>query len=245
MKITRTIAAVAVTLAMLAQPAVAVASDTGDDPNPTKNVTTALDAKVEREYQGWLRRQGPAAKGTMRSGRMIVDAPYKYYYTPSHKQETNYYCGPATVQVIDDYWGTPATQTEIAKYLGTYTTHATDFSLVDNAINKFAGQNYVYVTCASVSDTYYRIQYGLLTRGHPAATDVKIDADLWPNYMFDHAGHIIPIEAFDWRYGTVRVNDPYDEAYYQGGGATYGHKTYSKAIVASGIMAHTRHAIVY
>ncbi|NLG65960.1 MAG: hypothetical protein GX537_10180, partial [Actinobacteria bacterium] len=34
----------------------------------------------------------------------VVDAPFYYLFTPSHKQINNYYCGPASVQIIDDYW---------------------------------------------------------------------------------------------------------------------------------------------
>ncbi|TDB36907.1 MAG: hypothetical protein D9V44_10385 [Actinobacteria bacterium] len=244
MRFRHKVATIAVALVMLAQPTAALAVGTGDDPTPTRNVATAFDVQVEREYQAWLLKQRSYGIA-LEAEPTLVDAPYKYFFTPTHLQETNYYCGPATVQTIDDYWGTPASQQEIAKYLGTDVTHSTDFSLVDNAINKFAGENYTYVTCTSTSDVYSRIQYGLLTRGHPAATDVRIDAALWPNYEFNHDGHIVPIEAFDWRYNKVRINDPYDEAKYRGGGNTSGHKTYSKSVIAAGIMAHPRRAIVY
>ncbi len=247
MKLNKTVAALAVTIALLAQPAAALAAGTGDDPRPTKNVTTALDAQVEAQYQAWLRRQGPAGKAALASHPTVVDAPYKYFYTPTHMQETNYYCGPATVQIIDDYWGTPATQTEIAKYLGTYTTHATDFSRVDNAINYFAGQNYVYYgPCTSTSDFNYRVAYGLGTRLHPMATDMTIDGNVMNNYVYSHAGHIVPLEAFDWRYFTIRINDPYNECDWQaGGGCTGGHTTYPSSQIANAVMSHFRKAVVY
>ena len=48
---------------------------------------------------------------------MIVDALYKYLYTPSHKQENGNYRGPATVQVIHDYYGTPKSQLTYASYM--------------------------------------------------------------------------------------------------------------------------------
>ncbi len=247
MRFTRRLATAAVALALLVHPAAALAQGTGDDPRPTKNVTTALDAQVEAQYQTWLRRQGPAGKGTLSARPTLIEAPYKYFYTPTHMQETNYYCGPATVQIIDDYWGTPASQTTIAKYLGTYTTHATDFSLVDNAINYFAGQNYVYYgPCASVSDFNYRVAYGLGTRLHPMATDMKIDGGAMDFYVYDHAGHIVPIEAFDWRYMKIRLNDPYDEHEWKsGGGYTGGHTTYPAHQIAQAVMNHFRRAVVY
>lgn len=247
MRFTKTIATVAVALAMLAQPAFATATGTGDDPRPTKNVETALDAQAEAQYQAWLRRQGPTAKGTLSVKPTAIDAPYKYFYTPTHMQEKNYYCGPATVQVIDDYWGAPASQSDIAKYLGTDAAKATDFSKVDNAINYFAQQDYVYYgPCTSTSDFNYRVAYGLGIRLHPMATDMKIDGSVMANYVFDHNGHIVPLEAFDWRSMIIRLNDPYDERDWQpGGGATGGHVTYPAAQIAKAVMSHFRKAVVY
>lgn len=247
MRITHAITTIAVALAMLTHPAAAIAAGTGDDPRPTRDVPTANNARVEQDYQAWLRRQGGGAKGTLASKPTVIDAPYKYFYTPTHMQETNYYCGPATVQIIDDYWGAGATQTTIAKYLGTYTTHATDFSLVDNAINYFAGQNYVYYgPCATTSDFNYRVAYGLGTRLHPMATDMKIDGRDMDFYEYDHAGHIVPIEAFDWRYMKIRLNDPYDEHEWKsGGGYTGGHTTYPAYQIAKAVMNHFRKAVVY
>jgi hypothetical protein len=77
------------------------------------------------------------------------DIPYKYYYTPTHAQERSYWCGPATVQIIDDYWGTPATQTRTRRGSGT-TPDGTDFTRVDDAIRYFAGVSYVYTGPARV-----------------------------------------------------------------------------------------------
>lgn len=247
MRISKTITAVALALAVLSQPAAALAAGTGDDPRPTRDVPTAESARVEADFRAWLRRQSPASKGTLAVHPTIIDAPYEYFWTPTHYQEKNYYCGPATVQIIDDYWGTPATQNAIAKYLGTDVTRATDFSKVDNAINYFAGQNYVYYgPCTSTSDFYYRVSYGLDTRKHPMAIDMRIDASAMNYYVYDHDGHIVPLEGFDWRYGTVRLNDPYDERDWRvGGGATGGHTTYPQYQVASAVMNHFRKAVVY
>ncbi|MBC7265377.1 MAG: C39 family peptidase [Anaerosomatales bacterium] len=242
MKLTRTLIAATVVAALVAQPALAFA-DTGDGRTDTKNVISAADAQIEQHYQAWLRRAGGKTASAFQP--TAVDAPFRYFYTPSHRQEKNYYCGPATVQIIADYWGECPSQDAIAKWLGTDVNKATDFSLVDDALRYFTKRPYTYVTCRSLSDVYNRICYGMLVRGNPEATDVRIDADVWPNYVYDHLGHIIPLEAFDWRNYTVRVNDPYDERYYRGGGDTYGHKTYQRSVVAAGIMAHPRHAIVY
>jgi type II secretory pathway pseudopilin PulG len=245
MRITRTITTVAIALALIAQPVAALAAGTGDDSRLTSNVTGALDTATEQEYREWLASQ--QLEGSSLMTPLIIDAPFKYFWTPSHMQEKNYYCGPATVQIIDDYWGTPATQAEIARYLGTDSTKSTDFSKVDDAINHFAGQDYVYYgPCKSSSDFYSRVQYGLATRLHPMAIDIRISGSLMDYYVFDHLGHIVPLEAFDWRSNIVRLNDPYNERDWRpGGGSTGGHKVYPKSQIATALMSHARKAVIY
>jgi len=246
MKITQAITTVAVALAMLAHPAAAIAAGTGDDPRPTHDVPTENNVRVERDYQAWLRRQGGGAKGTLAAKPTAIDDSYFYFYTPTHYQGTAYYCGPASVQTIDDYWGTASAQATIAKYLGT-TSAGTDFSKVDNAINYYASQNYVYYSpCSTRTDFVNRVSYGIATRRHPIVLDLKIDGGEMGNYRYDHDGHIVPLEAFDWRYAKVRLNDPYDEQDWRtGGGATGGHRLYDYWEVADALAAHFRRAIIY
>ncbi|MDO9558029.1 MAG: C39 family peptidase [Coriobacteriia bacterium] len=241
MKIKHAIA-IATAVAILAGATPALAAGTGDDPRTTKDKATALARAAERDYQEWLADK-EAASGEVSIQAII--APYKYFWTPSHAQEKDYYCGPATVQVIDDFWGIAASQDRIAYYLGT-TKAGTDFSKVDDALRFFTGRGYVYRTCASIYDFYGAVEYGMTNRGNPIAADVSIDATVWDNYVFSHAGHIIPVEAFDWRWNILRLNDPYSESYWRaGGGQTFGHRIYPKNQVATGVMSHFRHAIVY
>ncbi|KAF0208256.1 MAG: C39 family peptidase [Actinomycetota bacterium] len=246
MRTTRTITTIALTLAILSQPALALAAGTGDDPRPTLDVQTANTTRVEREFQAWLSAQGPKLASAAVLDPVATEPTYFYFYTPTHYQEKSYYCGPASAQIIDDYWGTCATQATIAKYLGT-TTAGTDFSKVDNAINAYAGQDYAYSGgCATDSDFVNRVTYGLSTRRHPMVADLNIHGGSMGNYVYDHPGHIVPLEAYDWRYGTVRLNDPYDEqSWRSGGGATGGHRTYSYLQVADALQAHWRQAVVY
>lgn len=231
---------------MLLHPAAAIAAGTGDDPRPTRDVPTANNARVEQDYQAWLRRQGGGAKGTLAAKPTAIDGSYFYFYTPTHYQAYPYYCGPATVQTIDDYWGTPSAQATIAKYLGT-TTAGTDFSKVDNAINYYAGQDYVYYgPCTTYTNFVNRVTYGLATRRHPMMIDMNVDGSEMDYYVYDHRGHIVPLEAFDWRYGTVRLNDPYDEQDWRdNGGATGAHRTYPYKQIAAAVLRHFRQAVVY
>ncbi|GAB4286846.1 MAG: hypothetical protein Kow0067_11130 [Coriobacteriia bacterium] len=224
----------------------AYAEGTGDDPKPTENKDRKADVSLEAEYQLWLEAGSSEESSTSEVGAAAVIAPYRYLWTPSHAQERSYWCGPATVQIIDDYFGTPASQYEISKYLRT-TPNGTDFTRVDDALRFFTKHyDYTYRTCTSHADFRSRVQYGIKTKGHPCAVDMKVIADRMNNYRHDHAGHIVPIEAFDWRYGIVRINDPYDEAYWRsGGGSTFGHKTYPVNQISTAVMAHFRHAIVF
>lgn len=175
---------------------------------------------------------------------LIVDAPYQYLYTPSHKQERAYWCGPATVQVIDDYLGTHTSQQTYANYMGT-TPAGTDFSKVDDALRNYTTSTYYYYGSLTESRFNTKVKDTLDNHLIPLAADVKIYASVWPNYNYDHSGHIIPLEAFDWRYMTIRINDVYNEAdTYSNGGQTYGHKTYGQYVVWNGVYNHFRRAVV-
>ena len=121
----------------------------------------------------------------------------------------------------------------------------TDFSKVDDALRYYTGRSYYYYGSLTESGFNTKVSHSLLNHSMPLAADVKILADVWPNYKVSHLGHIIPLEAFDWRYMTIRINDPYNEAdYYSYGGQTFGHMTYSQKVIWSGVVNHFRKAVV-
>lgn len=221
---------------------IAGAAGTGDLRANTRDMPVAATRRAERGYQAW---SAERTKGGVRAS--IVDGPYKYLWTPNHEQQTGYYCGPATVQIIDDYWGTAASQSTIAAYMGT-TSAGTDFTKVDDALRHFTGRGYAYHTCTSNSDFASSLVYGLISRNDPVAADLDIVGSKMDRYVYDHAGHIVTIEAYDSRYSpaTVRLDDPYDEVGSRsGGGDTLGHKTYPLTQIADAVMRHFRHAVVY
>lgn len=225
-------------------PRVSYAAGTGDDPKAVPDVLTAREAAtkagLEQQTQQWLvrgTRKGAAAPTS-------ADAPYRYLYTPSHEQQRSYYCGPATVQVIVDYFTSPPSQDAIATYLGT-TTSGTSFSKVDDALRHYTGRSYYYYDSNTGSSFNARVLDTLLNHSQPFAADVRIDADVWPHYAYDHDGHIIPIEAFDWRSNAIRINDVYDEeGSRSGGGDTFGHTTYSRDVIWAGVYSHPQRALV-
>lgn len=233
-------------------PAMALAAGTGDDPRPTKDVLTPADAAAkaveDARFAAWAasRNAARAASTRLHGVRpLVIDAPYYYIWTPSHLQERPYWCAPATCQIITHYWGPLYSQSTFAQYLGT-TVDGTDFSKVDDALRHFSGKSYYYYGAVDDFNTFMgHCEYGIGVKHYPIAADVKILARDWPLYLSDHAGHVIPVEAFDERYlpYRVRINDPYDESSI-GGGNTFGHTTYPAYVVAGGVIAHFRQAVV-
>lgn len=240
----RAAASVVIAGCLAASAAPAMALGTGDSPVRSTDVPSASQSAPKAHYE----RQsavGDAAGRADGASLQVLDEDYYYVWTPSHKQERGYWCGPATVQVIDDYWGSYAPQQTYATYMGT-TADGTDFSRVDNAIRYYSGQSgYDYYGNLDTGALSGKVHHSLFVHHSPLAADVSIKGSVWGNYVYDHAGHIIPIDGFSWVYNTVRVNDVYNEAdYYPSGGQTYGHHTYPFSTLADGISRHWRHAVV-
>jgi hypothetical protein len=224
---------------------------TSSPPPPALSEVRAKAAE-ETKYQAWLSGQAQTITPN------IIDAPHYYLPTPSHKQSKTYYCGPATCQIIDDYWHTPQTQdTYAAKYGMCTTTAGTVYSLMDDVLRYYTGKNYQYYdynSVTSASSVYSRTEYALNSKHYPLSYLVTVDGAMWPNYVYDHAGHIICGEGFDWRYDTISINDPYPEndspppngvGRGSTGGDTYGHHAYSKNIIANGVLGLWQHGMIY
>ena len=227
--------------AVFATPSIASAAGTGDGPKTTRDVLTRTQAVRKAGDEG-------VTKRTLASKviAQAIDAPFKFLWTPTHEQERSYWCAPATVQVIDDYFGTPCSQQTYANYMGT-SASGTDFSRVDDALRHYTGKSYYYYGGLSKATLRPKIFDTLYVHGQPLAADLRIDASAWPNYVYDHDGHIIPIEGFDWRSSTepIRINDVYDEAGSRaGGGSTLGHRTYTYSVIWDGVGSHPRKAVV-
>lgn len=230
---------------------IAHAAGTGDllDPPPDTLSRTelwrrqALEALSDREVAARTD-SSSSADGLIAPAVVMPELPYRFLYTPTHPQERSYWCGPATVQVIDDYFGAYASQAALASWMGT-TVNGTAFTVVDDALRHFTGKPYYYYGQLTALELWRHVEHSLLDHGQPLAIDVRISAAVWPNYVFDHAGHIAPLEGFDWRYWVVRLNDVYDESYWRvGGGDTLGHKRYLRDVIRDGIMRHPQKAVV-
>jgi hypothetical protein len=178
----------------------------------------------------------------------VIDAPYEYLWTPSHKQANAWFCGPATCQIIDHYFGNYTAQEVYARHLGT-TRDGTVFPRLDDTLSFYTAMSWGYHAGISTPTSFYtHVYHALEEKKRPMAIDIRIDPTAMDHYAYFHAGHILPLEAYDWRSGrfTVRVNDPYNEADYRsGGGQTYGHKTYPRAQMAGAVITSDRPDVIY
>jgi len=242
---------------VLAASGVALADGTGVNLTSTPPPLTASEARAlaveEAKYQAWLAGEAQTIVPT------IIDAPHYYLSTPSHKQSKTYYCGPATCQIIDDYWHAPQTQaTYAAKYGMCTTTAGTNFYLMDDVLRFYTGKSsykyYDYNSVTSATQVYSRTEYALNSKHFPLAYLVTVDGSTWSNYIYDHAGHIVCGEGFDWRYDHISINDPYPEndppppdGVGRGptGGDTYGHHTYARVTIANGVLGLYTHGMIY
>ena len=143
-------------------------------------------------------------------------APTRYLWTPSHRQERPYWCGPATCQIITHYFGRLVRADRHRAVHGDDDAPAPTSRKVDDALRYYSDKSYWYTGGVSNFNIFMDMcEFGIgsrsATRSWPTSGSTP---SVWPNYNFDHSGHIVPIEAFDERITpyTVRLNDPYDEA---------------------------------
>lgn len=238
-----------VSTASLLWPSSALAGDAMVDDSTLLNIPADAQAYFDN-------REAQFQKGLSSGSEivpMMIDAPYKSLATTSHKQIRNDYCGPATMAIIDHFlrgstkhWS----QNEWAAYRYNGSPLWTDADgafmwVMAMGLKEKTGRAYAYTTGNTTTQVYDRTQYGV-DRGRPVAYGLKIIQANWPNYNFDHAGHIVCGRGYDWRVGTIHLDDPYPENEYQaGGGGTYGQKTYARGVVAGGVTVSTNKQVVY
>jgi hypothetical protein len=250
-----TVAGAAVVLSL---PAAAPAAALVDDPDVVDQIPASAQAYFadrEAEFEAWT-----GGRGALRAASRIVDAPMKILPTTSHKQVRNDYCVPATTTIIDhfvrgasNHW--PQSQWAAYRYNGVpLWTDAGGGSMwvMAMGLKAVTGTGYAYSTGNTALSVCDRTEYAISQKGRPVAYGVRIEADQWPNYRVNHAGHIMCGRGFDWRYtGSIYVDDPYPEnapsplGYGSGGGDTYGQKQYMKSVIVGGVLASASQQVVY
>ncbi|TVX88093.1 C39 family peptidase [Paenibacillus agilis] len=231
----------------LVLPQLAFGAGTGDNPTPTLDVPTKeqilekqRSKKLEEEYSSNIKARMSNSVGPLANGETRTISVTHF------KQETGYWCGPATVkQVLHFLNGSSKTQGDYAKELGT-TTAGTDFSLIDDILNKHIKTGlYTYQTYAA--DRFIAWQSRMILSvdfEKPAVLDLKITPKELPNYTRNISGHILNVSGYDARdmnKAKIRLTDPFDEG---GRGQTIGNKWYDMSGVWKANQAHFRKAAI-
>lgn len=126
-----------------------------------------------------------------------------------YEQETNYYCGPATVnQVVCYVTGTYRQQSFYATELGT-TTAGTDMTRITGVLNEYIYEDhYVYSSIGTRSEWLEKIRYSL-DCNRPAVLDINTE-DTTLGFPYTSEGHFVNVSGYDGSSGTVRITDPND-----------------------------------
>ncbi|TKI57353.1 hypothetical protein E8L90_18880 [Brevibacillus antibioticus] len=237
----------------------AFAQGTGDNPEITEDKPTQeqieaipekeelLERYIESKYEKFERSDIKNMSESEYPNIAANKAGEKYRGTigvDAFEQETNYYCGPATVkQVLHFINGKSKSQDQYAKELGT-TKAGTDFSLIDELLNKHQDRTkYVYKTHSSDEKHKFldKIEYGIES-DYPVLMDLHIKPSYMPIYNKPVEGHILNASGYDWRDWELRLTDPFDQ---NGKGRTLGNTWHPADGVWKANQAHFRQAVIW
>lgn len=160
---------------------------------------------------------------------------YKVIAVPVFKQETNYYCGPATFkQVVHYVNGRSESQYYYNQLLKTNTS-GTDMSQMVNPLRQLTGKNYVYSNIGNNVEWRSKIYYSVYNK-MPAILDInKVNNNAFP---YNTNGHFVNISGYDTSNGEkVRITDPY--------AAGLGNRWYNMNSLYNANNAHWRKAIIW
>lgn len=167
-----------------------------------------------------------------------IEGPWYRYIISSYytKQETDCYCGPATMQAID--WaddGGIDSQATWASLLGTHSGGgcATALSNIVSRINSNTnwdsaahGGAYSIISLDGKSQTFYMFQHEwrIGVKGAPVVEHVYLSTSHFP-YLIKHtwsSGHFQTGRGYSYNSDTISIFEPYNEADWLSGGAASG-----------------------
>ena len=153
------------------------------------------------------------------------------------KQETNYWCGPATVKQTINYMnGSSSSQKTYANQLGT-STSGTDMTSIPSVLNNnISSHRYSYMSIGSFSN-YTNNICSALSSGTPIVIDIKATGqEGWP---YSTNGHYINISGIDSnsRHNLLMVTDPWYKA--------LGNNWYDASLVYTVNNNHFRQAMIW
>lgn len=163
------------------------------------------DAAYEKYLLGNMMSKGSFYRERSEYGSNVMNVPWC-------QQETNYYCGPATVQQILYYLnGYAPSQDELASEMNTTSEYGTDNAQIVDYLN--AHTNKVYEArwwWKDKSVLEHMVVYGTDHNDQPIVAYIEIPTknsiDSWPNYT---TGHYLTYNGYSDGGSTIHVTDPY------------------------------------
>lgn len=137
---------------------------------------------------------------------------YRTLNVPHKTQENNYYCGPASVQMVLAYKGKNVSQSTLASRLGTTSANGTSAGAnVPNALNYYLGNRYGWhwQAWSDVSGMRSKIYAGMAA-GDPTVVnthETRGDSYIKGHENFASLYHFGVVDAMTQQ-DTVRYNDP-------------------------------------
>ena len=201
---------------------VAFATDSGLPHAPDLNDPDRLEevnhTKAEIEAALELSANARVAYPIIRNGSVSV---------PTRKQETKYYCGPASVQMVLESFDVTATQSVLASAMGTTSSYGTYVYMIRNCLNNYLGNSkYQYYLTSEIA-----FSSGLersIDADSPVVCHVMTGS--LPAYAGANYGHYVVATGY-YRISyspngmngeTVYYNDPhYNDIYYGARTCTY------------------------
>lgn len=210
-------------------------------PTYIEDVYTA-DIPTEEQLQDLAKRK---QDNTIEMFNIIPEGVYRTISVPSFKQETYYYCGPATIkQVVHFLTGSSQSQATYASQLGTTPNAGSVFSLVDDILNNNQKKVVYHYGSIGTYDNWANTIKRSLEKNHPPILDLQISPSYMPKYSSVVQGHILNVSGINTTTVPfqVRLTDPFDEG---GRGVTLGNVWHPHKGVYDANNAHFRQAMIY
>lgn len=148
----------------------------------------------------------------------LVSGSYKKLNVPDYFQETYYYCGPATAQILLEYvTNKKYSQNELANYMNVTESSGANISSLTRTINDYIGTNMYKTVHKNDISFSYGLSYSI-DKDYPVIIHVRPDGGRlpgWENFDFE-VGHFIVGNGYSIGFSgsasssDVYYFDPYD-----------------------------------
>ena len=156
-------------------------------------------------------------KAVSPKGGEIITLPVTLF-----QQETGYYCGPASVQMVVNYLSAYVEQDDLASDLGCFGGGGTNVDKVLPCLNKYLGSGY-YEECRTYGgDNIAGLIPLSINNGNPVICNVE--TRYLPYYNGHSSRHYVVVYGHKWAQGgsgsggiqEVYINDPNNQSAYYG-----------------------------